>query len=235
MKARGIYGDYVSLTRHPYDMGTGERIQAARKAVGWSQDRLAKEVGVTRPAVSQWEKFGGTVPTRENIRLLAYVLGVAERWLLEGDGAESRGQLMPVRGEVAAGVWREVTDLDLEPIPVAPHRAFPASAQYALLVRGSSLNKIAADSEYLHVVDVLKSGIHPQSGDLVVVQKHRHGATEATAKRLTIEDGKEVLRFESLNPKYQGLMDLTPTDAETEIVISAIVIGKYSAIGRGRT
>lgn len=214
-------------------MGTGERIQAARKAVKWSQDRLAKAVGVTRPAVSQWES-GETEPTRDRLKLIAAALNVAERWLLDGDGTE-RGQLMAVRGEVAAGVWREVVDLELDPIPVAAHPAFPASAQYALMVRGSSINRVAADSEYLHVVDVLKSGIRPQSGDLVVVQKHRHGATEATAKRLVIENGEKSLRFESNDPKYQGRMALEAPDDETEIVITAMVIGKYTAIGRGRT
>lgn len=212
----------------------GDRIKAARERLKWSQDRLAKAVGVTRPAVSQWES-GETVPTRDRAKLVAAALNVTEHWLVDGDGTHREGQLMTVRGEVAAGVWREVVDLDLDPIPVAAHPGFPASAQYALMVRGNSINRVASDSEYLHVVDVLGSGIQPQSGDLVIVQKHRHGAAEATAKRLVLENGNPpALKFESNDPKYQGTMPLEAGDAETEIVITAIVIGKYSAIGRGR-
>ncbi len=36
--------------------GIGSRIKAAREALGWSQMQLGRAVGVSRSAVSQWEK-----------------------------------------------------------------------------------------------------------------------------------------------------------------------------------
>jgi len=213
-------------------MSAGERIKAARTALGWSQSRLAEAVGVSRPAVTQWES-GATTPDPDNAALIGRALGRSAHWIIYGEEMASR--LMPVRGEVAAGVWREVEDLDLDPIPVAAHPDFPAAAQYGLLVRGNSMNLIARDSEYLHVVDVLDTGFAPRPGDLVVVQKRRHGRVEATVKRLAANGTGLALKAESDDPRYQGDLPLGPSDDETEIVISGIVIGKYTPIFRGRT
>lgn len=231
MMASETFGEYETLLGQPDSMSTGERIRDKRKGLGLSQAALAIKTGVSRPAVTQWEN-NQTVPDRERLRKLSEVLGVSESWLLEGveDMARQGGQLMPVRGEVAAGVWREaVSDLELSPIPVSAHPDFPASSQYALLVRGDSINKIAADGDYLHVVDVQSAGVSIRDGDLVIVLKHQHGLTEATAKRLVAKNGTRQLVAESTNPQFSGVIPLSPADAATEIVISAKVIGKYTS------
>ena len=75
--------------------------------------------------------------------------------------------------------------------------------------------------------------IKQAQGDLVVVERRRHGTTEATAKRLVRDGARRALRAESTDPQYLGIIPLGPIDAETEIVITAIVLGKYSAIKRG--
>lgn len=36
-------------------MSIGEKIAAARKAKGWSQEKLGEEIGVSVQAVSKWE------------------------------------------------------------------------------------------------------------------------------------------------------------------------------------
>lgn len=212
-------------------MTVGARIKQAREAKGLTQEALADAVGVSRPAVTQWED-GTSTPRNKKLPSIAAALDVDPLWLSHGEGLGG-ARPMPVKGEVAAGIWKEAVELDLEPIPVAPVPEYPAEAQYGLLVRGTSLNKIANDSDYLIVVDVLKTGLSPRPGDLVVVERRRHGTTEATAKRLVRDGTRRALRAESTDPQYQGIIPLGPIDAETEIVITAIVLGKYSAIKRG--
>lgn len=212
-------------------MTIGARIRQAREAKGLTQQALAKAVRVSRPAVSQWED-GTSTPRPKKLPSIAEALDVDPIWLSHGEGFGG-ARPMPVRGEVAAGTFREAVDLDMEPIPVAPMPEYPADAQYGLLVRGTSLNKIARDSEYLVVVDVLKTGLSPRAGDLVIVHRHEHGRTEATAKRLIRSGGKLALRAESDDPQYQAIIPLDRPDLDTEIVITAIVLGKYSAIKRG--
>lgn len=215
-------------------MSIAARIAQARKAKGISQDELAKAVGVTRTSVSYWED-GSVVPRGKRLPQIANALDVDATWLETGKKSGGGFIPMPVKGEVAAGVWKEVGDLELDPIPVAPISGYPIDSQYGLLVRGNSLNKIAADSEYIVVVDVLQSGLHPRPGDLVVVHKHRHGTTEATAKRLVKQGNALALKPESDDPRYQEVLPLGRNSGDTEIVIAAIVLGKFSAISRGST
>jgi len=65
-------------------MSINARIRQARKAAGLSQSRLAKLLGVTRSACSQWESSQGTVPRRERLEQLAELLDVSYEWLATG-------------------------------------------------------------------------------------------------------------------------------------------------------
>ncbi len=64
---------------------SGERIRARRKALQLTQQALAKSVGVSHVAVSQWEKEE-TVPRGENLLRLAQWLQCTAAWIIDGDG-----------------------------------------------------------------------------------------------------------------------------------------------------
>jgi len=57
-------------------MDLGERIATWRKARGMSQGALARAVGVTRAAVSQWEDLSeeGTAPSQANLERVVAAL-----------------------------------------------------------------------------------------------------------------------------------------------------------------
>ncbi|MGH8120607.1 MAG: helix-turn-helix domain-containing protein [Gammaproteobacteria bacterium] len=65
-------------------MSINARVRQARKAAGLSQAGLAKLLGVTRSACSQWESAQGTVPRRDRLEQLANLLGVSYEWLATG-------------------------------------------------------------------------------------------------------------------------------------------------------
>jgi transcriptional regulator with XRE-family HTH domain len=70
-----------------FNISAGERIRAARVAAGLTQEALAREVGVTRSAVAQWEtdragQIGG------NLARIAEILGVSVGHLLTGVSSE---------------------------------------------------------------------------------------------------------------------------------------------------
>lgn len=67
-------------------MTTGEKIQALRKARGWSQEELASQIGVSRQAVSRWES-DSTKPEAEKLLALSDTFGVSTDYLLRDDGA----------------------------------------------------------------------------------------------------------------------------------------------------
>lgn len=66
-------------------MSMGKRIKAARVMCRFSQEDVAKKLGVTRSAVSQWES-DVTSPHRRVIKDLASVLCVSQARLLLDEG-----------------------------------------------------------------------------------------------------------------------------------------------------
>lgn len=67
-------------------MKVSERIKQSRKRLGYSQDALGAKVGVSRVAVSQWER-GESTPSGRYLHDLASALGVSVDWLLTGNDA----------------------------------------------------------------------------------------------------------------------------------------------------
>lgn len=57
------------------DIQIAERLQALRKEHGYSQEQLADELGVSRQAVSKWER-GEASPDTDNLIALAKLYGV---------------------------------------------------------------------------------------------------------------------------------------------------------------
>ena len=62
-------------------MTFGEKLQALRKARGWSQEELATQINVSRQALSKWES-GASVPDTENVVALSRLFGVSTDYLL---------------------------------------------------------------------------------------------------------------------------------------------------------
>jgi transcriptional regulator with XRE-family HTH domain len=101
------------------------RLVTVRDHAGWSQTRLAKEVGVSRGAVGQWES-GRTEPSAANLREIAVRAGVDYDWLATGRGhffSDPQGPLPPgvkVRLEITIQLSEKTTLLEasekLEPL-----------------------------------------------------------------------------------------------------------------------
>ncbi len=62
----------------------GERIKAARKGLSLNQSDLAEKVGVTQPAVANWES-GVHDPRRLMLAKIAEALNVSTEWLAGGE------------------------------------------------------------------------------------------------------------------------------------------------------
>ncbi|MDU8943900.1 helix-turn-helix domain-containing protein [Ovoidimarina sediminis] len=68
------------------DMATfGDRVAAAREALGMTDEELARRLGVRLKTVQGWEQDTAE-PRANKLQLLAGVLNVSIRWLLTGEG-----------------------------------------------------------------------------------------------------------------------------------------------------
>lgn len=72
-------------------MTLGEKIRAARKQCGLSQEQLAEKMSVSRSAIAKWETDKG-LPDVGNLKILARLLNVSVDYLLD----EAEATQMPV-------------------------------------------------------------------------------------------------------------------------------------------
>ena len=68
-------------------MTFGEKLQALRQRAGISQDTLAERLGVSRQAVSRWER-DETMPETDKVVALADLFHVSTDYLLRAQAAE---------------------------------------------------------------------------------------------------------------------------------------------------
>ena len=80
-------------------MTFGERLQALRQRAGMSQDALAERLGVSRQAVSRWER-DETMPETDKVIALADLFGVTTDYLLRPRPEETEQKAQtPPRGQ----------------------------------------------------------------------------------------------------------------------------------------
>jgi phage repressor protein C with HTH and peptisase S24 domain len=167
----------------PADRRRGQRLRDRRKALGLDVTKLAAAVGVSQPAVSQWEA-GLTAPNRQKLAKLAQVLRVPVSWLVSDNeplpqaGAHSGGTQslsslaalptdVPVYGVAVGGSngdFRfngQVVDYVRRPPGIANARNV-----YALWILGESMSPWNKDGDLIYVSPARP----PTLGDHVVVQ-----------------------------------------------------------------
>lgn len=228
-------------------MNVNERIKSRRMACGLTQDQVANRVGVTRVAVSHWER-GGADPNGRYLNELAAALGVSVDWLLTGkeegtmgvseppfpgyrnvEPAEiPQGTRVPILSYVQAGQWREMCeqatafDGSLEYVAAG---VSVGSCAFGLWVRGNSMEPDFKEGDLL-IVDPDEA---PKAGDFVIA---KNGSEEATFKKYRsrgeYDDGRPRFELVPLNDDHETLS----TD-QTHISIIGVVVEHRRILKRG--
>ena len=115
-------------------------IQAARKALGLTQEDLANRLGVARQTVAKWES-GESLPDLENAYALAKLLGVSVDDLIAHNEA-TIGYPIPPRGKHIFGIVR-MGERGQIVIPKKARDIFELRAGSELLVLGDEAQGIA--------------------------------------------------------------------------------------------
>ena len=82
-----------------------ENIRMRRKAMGLSQEEVARRLHITRQTLSKWEN-GLSVPDAQLLQQLAEVLEVPIAWLLDGPATAEQGDQEGERDTVAQQLER---------------------------------------------------------------------------------------------------------------------------------
>jgi transcriptional regulator with XRE-family HTH domain len=190
--------------------GMGENLLTVfRKKAGLSQNKLAKLAGKPRQFIHRLET-GETKMAQHHAELLSPHLNVTASELMFGDTPNQAPTIRYVKklGKVQAGVWMEQDALECQaepdtyPVPVDPR--WPEDAVYILELKGSSINKLGADGSHILCLDYAAAPADSlQDGDPVVIERHKDGIFEVTAK--IARKGAKGWEFwpHSDDPKYQ--------------------------------
>ena len=183
-------------------MSVNRLIRDGRKRLGLTEQQFAAAVGVSRGAVQQWEKPGGTAPKRANQPRVAELLGISVVELLSGGsnvghGLDVRGEV-PLVSEVEAGDYTVIDNFQPKgafesvsvSVPVKRHT-------YALRVHGDSMVSDTGDSFPEGSLIIVEPEMQAQVGDYVVAL---NTSNQTTFKQLTSDGGDLYLR--PLNPRY---------------------------------
>lgn len=152
---------------------------------------------------------------------------------------------LPVLGKAQAGYWAEAefhefgydpdTGESFEPtVPVVASSEYPRAMQYALMLDGNSLNKIAPPNSYVVCVRLegypCDEDMKALDGKLVHVERHKGDLIETTVKRLKFNGTGAELWPESHDAKHQSPIPLRENSARTAVQIMGVVIGLYQAL-----
>lgn len=207
-------------------MGYLDRLAVIRKQKGFTQGTLAERIGVEQPTIQRWEA-GKREPSFEQLFELARVLEVDPSALIDPAIAAPIGPRLYVKGEVAAGVWRQATELpedEWQSFSGRPDVNALLDHRFGLRVVGDSMDQVYPAGTIIECVSTFGHTEIAPGKRVVVIRTNDHGECEATVKELVEKDGDLWLVPRSHNPAYSPikLSDEEPGIVETRI--AAVVV-----------
>lgn len=181
------------------NMSIHQKIREGRAKLGMTEQQFGDAVGVSRGAVQQWEKEGGTAPTRKNQPAVAKLLGIPVAELMGGDAVSAQpidledNPLYPAIRKVkfklsagASGFGVDYENEDHQPIVFGKYwyevNKLRPEALFAVRVTGSSMLPGLSNGDIV-VVNTLST----QPKDETVFAVNYEG--EMVIKRLFRDDG----------------------------------------------
>lgn len=219
----------------PYDnaaMEFGEELEAARSAKGLSQEALGKLVGVTRAAVSHWEK-GLTRPTGKRLDKLKEILAWSDEPLdAPQSGLADAAIVKEIDGRASAGAGALIEYDD-----TLANWGFPQLWVNAeLRARSSDLRIITIEGDSAVSDPPVWNDLMP--GDKVVIHTHDvtpsppgyflvHDGFGLVVKRVSIQHGRtEPTILLTSNNKAYAPYELTADEAR----IVGRVVGRWQRL-----
>ena len=191
-------------------MKIGNRIKEIRQIRKLSQDDLGKLIGVSKQAISMYER-GERSPDIDTLTKIAEVLNVDINTII---GKKSAVVKIPVLGKVAAGIPIEaVTDiLDYEEL--SPDMVRDGSEYFALQLKGDSMEPRMHSGD----VVIVRKQETIENGEIAIVCVN---GDEATCKKVLKKDNGAII-LQPLNPTHDPLY-FTPDEVST---IPITILGK---------
>lgn len=204
------------------DRTLGNRIATLRKSKGLSQDAVATAIGVSSPAVTNWEK-DAYKPKADPLQALAILFGVTVQYLLEGGDdpfANNPNQVIPDHSiQVPILSWQQAhsftnfSSVDLKQIEGwIPLSRIKADGLFFIKAQGIINNPTFIEGDFI-LVDSNFSDF--KSGDIVLAKQKGYAVI---GKYIVETNG--VKSLQALNPDYHP--NITTLD-DSHIIIGLVI------------
>lgn len=190
--------------------GWQNRIKERLKALGMTQDSLAKKIGVTRSAITHY-LAGRRVPSLNQFSKLAEVLEANPSWLQFGSPHETQAEKIsrlmaylrpvPILSWEQAAEFEDLTNLNLSKMKDwVPNYFTQKNDVYGLKIKGDAMISPNGQSKSFHEGDIIVVNHNgfAEPGDFVVAKLI--DAKDVTFKQYVVDAGKKYLK--PLNPQY---------------------------------
>jgi len=191
-----------------------EWVTKTLKEAGISFAKASRALGLPPDAISKVARGARDLSATEMAQIADLAGGELPAIALESG---PRPRYVPVVGEVAAGLWRDVNDfVDIShSILSAVDARWPAHSVCAYKVVGESINLKAGDGDHVIVLSHDQAPRCLRSGDWVVVERTRHDLRERTVKLAKQgPSGEWELWPHSTDPRYKEPVILGAHDGE---------------------
>lgn len=239
----GMNCNMLKINEHNEKEERAKRLKQARKAAGYTSAEKAATRFVWNVNSYKAHESGRNGFGIADQKRYAAAFGVSSAWLQTGEGEPPVSQkeksglvttnapigMIPVTGKVAANTWLSVEDMDFgyDDVDYVPSiGGYPVEWQFALVVEGNCLNKIAQHGERLVCLNTIAAAVSISDGDLAVVERRRYDGQmiERTAKRVRLAADGYELWPESNDPAHQEPIRLyRATDGEDVQVIGKVL------------
>ena len=192
----------------------GRNIRYLRKQSGYSQEQLARKLGITQGSVSQWEQERSTPDTPMLVKL-AQIFGCSMDYFLSDeprrdlDSIRISRNALPILGSIPCG---KLNTSDQNPDGYAD---IPdgVRADFALRCQGDSMSPTILDGDLV----LIRSQPEVENGQIAAVNVDG----ETTLKRVYRKDHGLLLIGD--NPAYQPIF--VPADSNSVIIIHGLAVG----------
>lgn len=207
----------------------GERIRSRRKALKLTQQALAKGVGVSHVAVSQWEKEE-TVPRGENLLRLAEWLQCTAAWIMDGEGEVFSTPLanrhltpLPLISLTQAAQWMQEQRLMIQQQAT---RFLYSDIQLSEQALAVTLEDGSMLPDYrLGDTLIFDPTVTPQPGDVVLAEVN--GVAQVRVFRLLSQRHDEQIF--SLRPINEDFPVLTSSENSMQLIGTLMEMRRYRA------
>lgn len=169
----------------------GKLLAAQRKKNKISQEKLAKELNVSRSTVAMWEN-NSNEPDNKTIVRIANILNISTDMLL-GNQKINKGIKIPVLGSVAAGIPISAIQDIIDEEEISEELA-SSGEFFGLIIKGDSMSPIITNGDTV----IVRSQPDAENGEIAIVLVN---GDEATCKK--IKKTPEGVMLIPLNPDYE--------------------------------